>query len=287
MQAKLSASFHDDCSRGDSEKFPQADVPREQLVDIRPRVKPSELFRSVVKLSGLAAKDLSGTLVTLNGQRRILFTQIEEPTGRFRILVGDRGSLARVNLAQPVLLPEESAFGLATAVGRAITPEIVEKYRFWKLPAPGQVACVTYFFGAGRDGELLAAVLKHLRHERQLIELSPVIESAKDFLGALDLHNVTTPRCCPTHSFHPRDANRRRIRQSPAATAASDAIIREHATTCDVTMAVEREGGVGAGLSGGYGCTVPCAAHCVSRNKRSLVSTRYFRRSLPWRSSVV
>src|SRR5262249_52418357 len=51
------------------------------------------------------------------------------------------------------------------------------------------------------DHELLAAVLQHLRHERQTVDGTAFIECGEDLGGALDLHQVAGSELGALHGF--------------------------------------------------------------------------------------
>jgi hypothetical protein len=55
----------------------------------------------------------------------------------------------------------------------------------------GPTNSVTQFVGNLVDGHLLSAILQHLRHKRQGIKLTVLIESCENLVLAAHLHTVT------------------------------------------------------------------------------------------------
>jgi hypothetical protein len=87
---------------------------------------------------------------------------------------------------QPRFLPEGQAPRLAAIVAATIAAELLEVNGSMHPPREILLDGVTRFVGPLGNAELPSAVLEHLRHKRQGVELASLIESCQDFGGAAD-----------------------------------------------------------------------------------------------------
>jgi hypothetical protein len=59
------------------------------------------------------------------------------------------------------------------------------------------VDCVTSFVRSMGNAQLLSAELKHLRHERQRVQLASVVKSGQDLSSTPDLHQFPRAKIQP------------------------------------------------------------------------------------------
>ena len=107
------------------------------------------------------------------------------------LLFGARGGLRpacrrwlrvrRLDTFQPCFLPENQAKGLAAAIRLPVAAHSFQVYRVGHRSSGGPVDCIAGFVGALINAKPLAAVLKHLWHEGQLLEAPIAIERRQNF----------------------------------------------------------------------------------------------------------
>jgi hypothetical protein len=99
-----------------------------------------------------------------------------------------------VDRFEPGALPEDQATGLTSAVGLPVAAD-VEMHSIGQASAYIVAAdSIAGLVGALVNTETLTAVLKHLRHERESVEATILVECAKNFLLAPNLYPVACTR---------------------------------------------------------------------------------------------
>src|SRR4029077_20353343 len=88
-------------------------------------------------------------------------------------------------------LPEDQASRLAATMVPAVAADTGQVHRVGQPPQTGPGRRVTRLEGDLVDHETLPAELEHLRHERQGVQLTALVESGKDLLRRLHLDHVT------------------------------------------------------------------------------------------------
>ena len=139
--------------------------------------------------------------------------------GRLRGCTGALAVGGRVDSPEPGLLPVDEAGGLATAVRLPVAAHPRQVHRVAHPPHAGPGHRVAQLVGHLVHGELLAAVLQHLGHERQRVELAVVVQRRQDLLLAADLDQLADAQVEPppggrrpdlhsrtSHRSHPSNA---------------------------------------------------------------------------------
>ena len=106
---------------------------------------------------------------------------------------------------EPLLLPKNQTGGLTAAIDLSITAQ-VEMNSVGQLPTrriPIENDGVAGFVRAFVYFEALAAILKHLRHERHAVESALLVERPQDLFLASDFDQIACPQ--PAHSQRPNE----------------------------------------------------------------------------------
>src|SRR4029078_11564598 len=102
----------------------------------------------------------------------------------------------------PFLLPIEPATGLATPVGRALAPQVVEQDRVLHSQAPRGLSAdrVADLLHPAGDREPPARVLEHLGHERHRLHRRTAVKAGKDLGSRTHLDHVPGPQSLIAHA---------------------------------------------------------------------------------------
>ena len=178
--------------RTSTEEARKPDVSTSELAPILAKVGRLERFACAERFRGLAAPEF--LLIAFEVARRSCahLSQLLELRER---RIGRLASLGvAVDALKPRFLPVDQAAGLAAAVSRAIAPKILEVDGVPHSPAPGRRDRVADLLDALRDREPAAHVLKHLGHERHLVECAVFVEGRQDLARRPKFDDVARPQ---------------------------------------------------------------------------------------------
>jgi hypothetical protein len=99
-----------------------------------------------------------------------------------------------VDLLEPSALPEDEAAGLTSSVGMAITTEAKMVSILQMSPRIMPADRIAGLVRALVNAKTLTAVFEHLRHKREPVEASILVERPEDALLAQDLYPVACTR---------------------------------------------------------------------------------------------
>src|SRR5262249_54874452 len=101
-----------------------------------------------------------------------------------------RSGLA-IEAPEPCLLPEDQTSSLTPIMGRSITAVVLQVDGARHLPTADAYGRITGLVGPFANSHCNSAILKHLRHEGQLIEPAVGVQSRENLLLRSYLHPLT------------------------------------------------------------------------------------------------
>src|SRR5882762_1498671 len=174
---------------GHAQEAPEGDVARGVLAHVRAQVPELEVLGAFRQIGRLAPVTLLRVAVHRHGRSRVPGGSLDEGSQ----LVGPEGRALRVvgrNLAQPGLLPEKAALGLAAGVPGAVAAQVLEQHRIVEPPAARVMDRVADLLGAPFHGEAAAAVGRHLRHEGEIAQGTTFVQGGEDLGGTVYFDQV-------------------------------------------------------------------------------------------------